>query len=1738
MNYRRSVIFIILVLLVMTPARGDPSADSGAARTVQSASVMKPTIIRAYGTDRSLRPHASLLDDNGFYYRYQGKPIPLLRMKDRIALASRENGPPPTSALKKSTRFKDVRLRQIRRGKKPMAIMTFDQATVDEVRKKGYDATVGALRGELEKDPSIAAAMPVYYEPASGKEVILTDRVAVKFTAGADETVRNAVASLLDATPERQSMPSVYILRCNNLKENNTLMRCRLLEGVAGVEWAEPEMLSRVEKNFTPNDPLFGSQWHLNNTGWNGADSGAHMDVAAAWDIQRMGDSAISIAVIDDGVDTGHADLAIKSGGWDFHDNDDDPTPSDSVDMHGTAVAGVAAAIGNNGIGVAGVAAGSKILPIKISEGRDFASYLVIGNAITWAYEHGADVLNASWHTGLSDYIATAIGNASTLGRGGKGCPVFCSSGNAASTFTGTYIRFSGAAQRYVAFVYKKNGSIDSADDRVAIDNVALYGSDGDSVLFTETFSGGTLPAGWSTSGGNNPATPDQSVPGWFPTTTIYNGGFGDAAAFQSGDISADQWTELRMPLMTFSAGQRLSFEYSLSTEEDNDSFTVRFYSSIGSLVDEVYVGSGIDTSNSAIVFPASSDSAIAVGASTDQDFRSGYSQYDVAGTGKTVDFLAPSGGGWNGIATTDLTGADGYSDDDYYPHFSGTSSACPAASGVAALILSRNPHLSRNKVLEVMRSSCEKIGGVTYTNSKNNEYGYGRLNAHIALQNLPPVIIGQDSVGVMRNGSVTLTVDLLDIVDTETPGGPFTLAVSGGSSYSVNGTTVTPAANFVGTLSVPVSVNDGTFSSDRYILSVTIRAANNAPVINRQNPISMLEDEKRPILNSDLDITDSDDSGPFLISISAGTNYTVVGDTVVPDPDYNGSLFIPVTASDGFTSSAAFTVTITVTPVNDTPSFVAGGNVTVDEDQGPQTVVSWAKSISAGPNESGQTLSFVLTTAQTSLFSVLPAIAENGDLTYTTASNASGIATINVRLHDDGGTDDGGIDSSAEAGFTITVFAVNDAPTFSPGAAVSILEDAGPQTLQGWASITAGAPDESGQSVSVSVTVTDESLFSGKPAFDLDGTLKFTPAANRYGTSSVTAVLTDDGGTSGGGVATYTAAPFTITVDPVNDAPVFTAGQNVSVYEDAGPQALVNWAAGISAGDNENGQSLSFSAETTDSALFSSPPALDSQGTLTFTPAPDANGSAAVTVRLNDDGGTADGGIDSSAEAGFTITVIAVNDLPRIAVSGNLDIVLGGVSVITVSATDIDGTIPDIRVESLPSFATFSSTSGSGIATITCSPQTDTGTFSVTIIADDNLIPVDSVISIRVRELSVGAIEIAGAPPSASVALYATAGWIGTPARTGAGKIDSVPAGPCLVSVADSAFRTEYYFCTVKPDAVDTVTVSQRPRVAVGFSANDSLKTEASALIAGSLVSVVEDDLDNDGANDIVYAGDDGVVRFCKRSGSAFEPPVAVLSADGGRTTLRCVDWNGDGVTDILTVNSDGTVSINFGDGGLSFGRDSILFSTDAGCTGIDLVPHGDNGKAGYYIGYSDGTVNHVFTAPGGSLTTLPVRLADGQLLDVGDDAAVAALDVTGDGRNELLIGNGAGNVETFTLTATDTVRSLGKCTAGGKPLSGSGGLSLSSSFGSAGDLPKLVYSDGTGALFYSNGIVRGDITADGIVDVLDLQQLGIHWGQRESDSGWSGAANLQVGATGSDPQVINVLDLQVLGNFWGTKK
>lgn len=159
------------------------------------------------------------------------------------------------------------------------------------------------------------------------------------------------------------------------------------------VEFAERDAICWIAR--TPSDPYFSSQWGLENWGEYGT-PGADVGALQGWDWET-GAEGVIIAIVDTGVSLTHPDLAEKIlPGYDFVNNDDSPQDDNG---HGTHVAGIAAALTDNGVGIAGVAWESPILPVKVMGGDGSGAVSNLAAGIMYAADQGAEVINVSIQT-------------------------------------------------------------------------------------------------------------------------------------------------------------------------------------------------------------------------------------------------------------------------------------------------------------------------------------------------------------------------------------------------------------------------------------------------------------------------------------------------------------------------------------------------------------------------------------------------------------------------------------------------------------------------------------------------------------------------------------------------------------------------------------------------------------------------------------------------------------------------------------------------------------------------------------------------------------------------------------------------------------------------------------------------------------------------------------------------------------------------------------------------------------------------------------------------------------------------------------------------------------------------------------------------------------------------------------------------------------------------------------------
>lgn len=203
----------------------------------------------------------------------------------------------------------------------------------------------------------------------------------------------------------------------------NVVASMHTLDNQPGVLWSSPNFVHRGDdpREFIPNDPSYGSQYHHplmgNHLAWN----------------TSLGNPAIRVGVTDDGVSLTHPDLSpnvwVNTGeipgngidddsngyiddrnGWDFSSNNNDPNPNSASNDHGTHVAGITAGRTNNGIGIAGVAGQATIMPLQFYAGTGAWTAAVINATYSYAANNGAQIVTTSYNVDswVGDPVFTA----------------------------------------------------------------------------------------------------------------------------------------------------------------------------------------------------------------------------------------------------------------------------------------------------------------------------------------------------------------------------------------------------------------------------------------------------------------------------------------------------------------------------------------------------------------------------------------------------------------------------------------------------------------------------------------------------------------------------------------------------------------------------------------------------------------------------------------------------------------------------------------------------------------------------------------------------------------------------------------------------------------------------------------------------------------------------------------------------------------------------------------------------------------------------------------------------------------------------------------------------------------------------------------------------------------------------------------------------------------------------------
>ncbi|TVZ57231.1 putative secreted protein (Por secretion system target) [Lutibacter sp. Hel_I_33_5] len=368
----------------------------------------------------------------------------------------------------------------------------------------------------------------------------------------------------------------------------------------------------------------------------------------------------------------------------------------------------------------------------------------------------------------------------------------------------------------------------------------------------------------------------------------------------------------------------------------------------------------------------------------------------------------------------------------------------------------------------------------VTLSNPVNVTLGTNTIHTHTINDNDTAALTIADVSGNENDGNITVTATLDNAVqggftvDVNTADGTATIAGSdytavtsqtltfAGTAGETQTFTITPTADTTVETDEALTVSMNNLAATTLAVTITDTAtvtinnddsSNNAPTITGTTTDTVNEDTTLN-LNDDIQVSDANAGDTQTVTIistngtvSLGTtgitfggggngsaNFTAAGSltnintaliaaTFSPTANFNGAGSVQIVSNDGTTNSNTLNIAVTVNSVNDVPSFTKGIDYPVNENSGAHTFNGWATSLSKGTSdENGQTLSFNVSNNNNGLFSVQPAIDATGKLTFTTATNQFGVATVTVSISDDGGTANGGVDTSANQTFTITV--------------------------------------------------------------------------------------------------------------------------------------------------------------------------------------------------------------------------------------------------------------------------------------------------------------------------------------------------------------------------------------------------------------------------------------------------------------------------------------------------------------------------------------------------------------------------------------------------------------------------------------------------------------------------------------------------------------------------------------------
>ena len=1024
-----------------------------------------------------------------------------------------------------------------------------------------------------------------------------------------------------------------------------------LIVQARGIEAVEFVTAKPLHLRAAPNDPLFPDQWYLDNTGQeSGATPGVDINAQLAWDAGFTG-SGIAIGIADEGLDYSHEDLAPHYDSllsYDFIDDDSDPAPATSNELHSTSVAGFAAAVGNNSMGATGVAYDATIVGMRLVVGFN----PVLDTQVEASFLHETNsipIKNNSW--GPSDDGRTlegpgalsqaALTESIMNGRGGLGTLYVWAGGNGHQNGdNANYDGFANSIYTISVAGVRGDGSRSEFSEEGAVHVVAApAGSASGPKLISTDYSGGPGYGG----------LPDNNYTANFFGTSA-------SAPMVSGVVA------LMLEANANAALNNLSWrdvqEILIATATNNDSSDSDWWTNGGDYHFNHKYGAGLVNAYGA-VNAASVWAPLPAQQSVSQT-HSGEG-YPVSIPDNDSDGITES---FNLSGETQLR----------VEHVTVTMTATHARRGDLEVTLI-SPFGTQSILAEQHNDTGDDYAGWTFMSThnwgedssfddgvwsvkvadrRNNNQGtldditltvYGSAfeTAPVAVADTAYVVdegasfdandadgsanADDSDDGVLANdtGSGALTSILIDPPSHHV--GTFTLAADGTFSYVHD-------AGEESTDSFTYIVSDGTLQSAPRVVTIAINGINDIPVgvadsINVDEGATATTLVEGPgnssVLDNDVDaegvsmtatkISDPVNASSFTFNSDGTFSYTHDGSETTSDS-------FSYRASDGEDTTEIITVSIAINPVNDIP---VGGLETISLSEGGTTSTLDGGETSVLANDTdgeNESLTAIVDTAPSHASSFN--LASNGTFTYTHDGGETTTDSFVYTAYD-------GTDESDPITVNISIAAIND-PPIGVADTVALNEGGSATTLvegPGNASVLDNDVDAEGLSMTASLVSgpTNESSFTFNP----DGTFSYTHDGSET-TSDGFSYQATDGEFSTGTVN------VSIIVTPENDIPMGVA-ESISLDEGATATTLDGGETNVLANDSD-GEGQSLTAVVESSPAHATSFTLNSDGTFSYEHDGGETTSDSFSYRADD-------GTDQSDPVTVTISIAAINDAP-----------------------------------------------------------------------------------------------------------------------------------------------------------------------------------------------------------------------------------------------------------------------------------------------------------------------------------------------------------------------------------------------------------------------------------------------------------------------------------------------------------